>query len=334
MDRATPHGGIRQAAALQPEPFDGRAWAIASALHQGVLHEAVCNGKPGLVCGDSMGAHTDMDAHTFMAGAAAMLPHFLEAARLGLAPCAGTDDGPDGNRALFARLRAGGLRWEADLLRATRGVNTHRGMLFLGALACAAAGRVLRDLPPSPAATGIPTTGIPAARIPAVRIGALVADMTRGLCARELAATARADRAVTAGERLFAAYGMTGVRGEAEAGLPHVLECGLPALGRALDAGAELSRALLHALLELMAVVPDTTVVHRAGPEGLALVRAGARAALELGGALTPEGRARTAELGRACVARSVSPGGSADLLAMTAGLYLLEHGSWPGRIL
>jgi len=51
---------------------------------------------------------------------------------------------------------------------------------------------------------------------------------------------------------------------------------------------------------------------------------------LSIGGALTEEGRADIGRLDAACVDKRLSPGGAADLLAVTAAAYLLENRRFP----
>jgi triphosphoribosyl-dephospho-CoA synthase len=82
----------------------------------------------------------------------------------------------------------------------------------------------------------------------------------------------------------------------------------------------------LDALLSLMAELDDTCVLYRGGVEALSLVKAGAQAVLDAGGYSSANGRQRLHALDRELVARHVSPGGSADLLAATIFLDALEY--------
>ncbi|NUA46079.1 2-(5''-triphosphoribosyl)-3'-dephosphocoenzyme-A synthase [Dickeya solani] len=67
-----------------------------------------------------------------------------------------------------------------------------------------------------------------------------------------------------------------------------------------------------------MAHNPDTNVVSRGGIKGLTFVQSQARALLS--GGVTRQG---LQEMNQALVERNISPGGSADLLALT---WLLSH--------
>lgn len=117
---------------------------------------------------------------------------------------------------LFAKVRSYGVGVEQELLQATKGVNTQRGILFAGGLVAAAAGYALKT-----GATG------------AKGLCRIVSGMTDGLVKKELVEL-RADRPLTAGEKLYRTHGVTGIRGEVEAGFPSVLKAGLPALRRPL----------------------------------------------------------------------------------------------------
>lgn len=270
---------------------------------QALLEEAAVDPKPGLVTPRSRGSHADMDYFTFLAGAAALAPWFAEAADLGagLAGFASTED--PGARDLLDRLRAAGRRAEAAMFEATGGVNTHKGLVFsLGAL-CAAAGCL--------AARGF----VPTAESCCDTAGALVraaatADFT--------AASAKPEAELTAGERLYRSSGVLGVRGEAARGFPSALRIGLPRLRSGLAAGLSRNVALAEVLLALCAEVEDTCVLARGGPEGLEYLRAEAARALGLGGLSTSAGRAAVRNLDEGLIARHLSPGGCADLLAVT----------------
>ncbi|WP_245431139.1 triphosphoribosyl-dephospho-CoA synthase MdcB [Rhodoplanes roseus] len=288
-----------------PALLDGAAWRIGSATLTGLLLEVCSHPKPGLVTPRSMGAHEDMDVRTFMLSSAAIAPCLYQCAALGRAHRGAPVR-------LLSAVRAVGREHDAALLAATNGVNTQRGALFCAGLLAAAAGCVSRATDALSADDVLRTVG----------------EITEGLCERELRRNAGEPR--TAGEILFRRHGTLGIRGEVEAGFPSVVDCGLPALRTALAAGHGLDRALVHALVALIAISEDTTVMWRGGPEALDFVRAEARHVMDLGGALTPEGVAAIHRLDEACIARRISPGGSADLLSVTVGTHLLEHPAFP----
>lgn len=276
------------------EYFDGEYARFAGMCAQrALLYEAVTTPKPGLVDAADNGAHSDMDLFSFMASASALGGWFERAARTGMMRL------PEGET--FARLRAEGLRAEADMLRMTGGVNTHRGALFSLGVACCAAGRM---------GEGASVDEILAC---AGRIARHALEDFDGLTM---------DKVSTGGEKQFLERGLTGIRGEAAAGFPSVKQWGLPALKAALERGESINDAGLHALLSLMAHVPDSNILRRRGEE--ALRKAQARAGVLLDGGFTHEDLRRMNE---DFIRENISPGGSADLLALTYFLHLIENG-------
>ncbi len=101
-------------------------------------------------------------------------------------------------------------------------------------------------------------------------------------------------------------YGAGGARGEALAGFPNARRA-----QRALRAG---DGSLFPALLTLLSQVEDANLLRRGGEEGLAFVRG--KAASILAGA-PEEYVCRLRELDILCIKKNLSPGGSADLLAL-----------------
>jgi len=83
---------------------------------------------------------------------------------------------------------------------------------------------------------------------------------------------------------------------------------------------------MVDALLILYLKVDDTTVLKRAGSDGLAYVRAQAAAALSRGGMRLMENRDFVQKLDADFSQRGISPGGCADLLAVTAFLEMLSN--------
>jgi triphosphoribosyl-dephospho-CoA synthase len=188
-------------------------------------------------------------------------------------------------------LRVIGIEAETAMLAATGGINTHRGAIFGLGLLCAAAGY-------GDAATSL---GATVAR----RWGR---DILRGPTLLH-----------SHGQGARRRYGAGGARLEAASGFPSVYDVGVPAL--ASDRG---EAARVQACFALIAAVEDTNLLHRRGPEGLRFAQRAARAFLDRGGVARRDWRARAVAVHRAFVARRLSPGGAADLLAMS--LFVDAH--------
>ena len=259
------------------------------------LHaELVLYPKPGLVSLVDNGSHDDMDAATFMRSLFSLRHYFRRIC------IAGMQDQP------FVRLKQLGIDAEACMLRATGGVNTHRGAIFSLGLICAAAGHAR--------AQGLPLS-------PASLRAALLIRWGRELDMHAIPpvlsiAAAEASAAGSNGLRVAALYAASGAREEGALGLPSVFEVGLPALQTALARGAGQQSARIDAFFALMAHVSDTNVYHRGGPDGARIVRERARGFLDNGGTARPGWREHAVACHREFVSLRLSPGGAADLLA------------------
>jgi triphosphoribosyl-dephospho-CoA synthase len=240
--------------------------------------------KPGLVSLVDNGSHEDMDATTFMRSMFALRHYYAHICR------AGVEDAP------FHRLKQLGIEAEQRMLRATGGINTHRGAIFTLGLLCAAVGRA--------SAQRMPVTPESLRAVLLIRWG------------DELASHSGVAKADTNGVRAARMHGASGAREEGALGLPSVFEVGLPALRQALAAGRGLRLARIDALFALMAHMSDTNVLHRGGAAGARTVREHARRFLDAGGTAAPDWQARAMESHREFVAARLSPGGAADLLA------------------
>lgn len=245
------------------------------------LHaELVLYPKPGLVSPVDSGAHADMDARTFLRSLFALRHYFVRIAAAGQAG------------APFPQLQALGIAAERRMLAATGGVNTHRGAIFsVGLLAAAAGWRLGRGL-------AVDGAGL------AATIVELWGD---ALAAAQSSATANGARAVRR-------YGVRGARDEALDGFPSLVDIALPALAQARDAGVIPAR--MQALFAVMAHLDDTNLLHRGGRAGLEFVRGQARLFLARGGVFAADWHVFAQALHQECVARNLSPGGAADMLA------------------
>jgi triphosphoribosyl-dephospho-CoA synthase len=288
VDRARPHPEDAQA------PCSVDVGAIAAGAAHCLLLELETWPKPGLVSHVDPGSHDDLNADTFRLSVAAIEPYFRAVADAGARGC-GMD-----------HLRAIGLDAEAAMLAATSGVNTHRGAIFGLGLLCAAAG----------ARAG--------GRIgPALSLGATVSRLWGG---------ALLDGPVplhSHGNSARRRFGTGGARMEAARGFPSVYDVGVPALRRgALAAPDDAEAARVEACFALIAAVEDTNLLYRGGLSGLRFARRAARRFLDEGGVGRPGWRERARSVHESFVARWLSPGGSADLLAMTLFVEARERPS------
>ncbi|WP_319410709.1 triphosphoribosyl-dephospho-CoA synthase CitG [uncultured Cohaesibacter sp.] len=283
------------------EPAAQAIW-LGDLVHEALVCEATLTPKPGLVDASNSGSHKDMSLATFIASAKALRPLFPGFVKAGMQ--AADDAAP----LALLPLRSHGLICEQAMHEATGGVNTHKGGIFALGLLLGAAGRLL-------------------AREDALTVSSLcgeAASLVQGLVKSELAGKPKT--ANTAGEYIFRRYGLTGARGEAESGFALVRQYSLPAFLAAKQAGLDRETALLAALLELLIRNRDTNLVARGGMEGLFFVRREAQQLKQLGGAFAPDFHARLSAMDEALIARNLSPGGSADLLAVTLFLSRIDE--------
>ena len=85
--------------------------------------------------------------------------------------------------------------------------------------------------------------------------------------------------------------------------------------------------ARVQGFFAILASMEDTNLLHRGGAVGLRYAQVAAAGFLEQGGVEQADWRERAVEVHRAFVARRLSPGGCADLLAITLFLEALEAG-------
>lgn len=260
---------------------------VAALAANALLAELSATPKPGLVDRLSSGSHRDMDFFTFINSITAITPYFEACARAGmnLAYDPAT---------LFTKLRRIGLSCEAAMLKATGGVNTHKGAIFvLGIIAAAHTSGHTRD------------------RTDEVSLRNHIKWLCTALQQTEL------PHKPIKGEFLSAIYGIKGARGQALESYPAVFEVGLP-LYRQVKNHLSPNDAAVHTLFGIMAAVDDTNIVFRAGIEELHRVKDEASRVLKLGGMGTASGRKAVEAICISFRERNISPGGSADMLGAT----------------
>ena len=266
---------------------------VANAAGNALLAELATWPKPGLVSHVDQGSHTDMDASTFEASTAAIVPFFALLTEAGA------------NGADMSALREVGVAAEQAMLLATGGINTHRGAIFGLGLLCAAAGASW-------------SSGRAGWR--PVRLGNVVRQRWGGSILRGPIPLR------SHGTDALRRFGAGGARAQAAAGFPHALEVGLPALRHArLTRPDDLKAWRVQAFFALLATMEDTNLLHRGGAEGLSFAQQAATEFLDKGGVAQDDWCRQAEDVHHAFVVRRLSPGGCADLLAISLFLDALE---------
>ena len=191
-------------------------------------------------------------------------------------------------------LRERGIRAEKEMFAATDGVNTHKGLIYSMGLLLAGMGRCLTE--------GGSCIGH-------------AAELARGDAEERLKRTFAVPE--TNGGAVYKKYGARGATGEAAAGFPDAVYC-FERLTHYRESGSREPASL--ALCDSMAVLEDTNLLHRGGKAGLDYVRNEASRI----SAMPPDERAEALiALDWELISRDLSPGGSADMLALA---FLMER--------
>ena len=211
-----------------------------------LLVEAVCETltaevrltpKGGLVCEADPGCHTDMDATHFKASIQALRPFFKE-----FLTVPKDTDRP-------AHLKAIGLEAEAAMVKATGGVNTHKGVIFLFGWLLPFVKDALRD---------------------GTSLEEALERMSEAAYPRLKEELSGIHQPTTAGEKAYHHMGLQGIRGEVMHGLPSLRRLGL------WDAYDDHQR-----LCALMSVCDDTTVLKRHNFQTLRALQGEAKALMD-----------------------------------------------------
>lgn len=278
--------------------YKKRAERVASVACKSLLYEISITPKPGLVDRLDSGSHNDMDFYKFLDSTSVLTPEFYNLYFLGV------KHERSSPQKLFESLRYFGMHAE-DLMRdATGGCNTHKGLIFSIGILCAALGwhdANEKEICPED-------------------LLVFCGEMVRQQITSELDKLSK-ETAKTGGERLFLATKNGGIRTEAANGYPTVRNYGLPALYKYLDKGLPYNDAGVYTLLEILLHAQDSNIFSRCGAEMQGIIR---NQVQELLNGPFPIDFNEIERLNDNFVKQNISPGGSADLLAVTFFIYFL----------
>jgi len=280
---------------------------IARLALKSLLYEVAATPKPGLVDRNNSGAHRDMDFFTFMSSSAAIADVFRKCAMEGI------NFDLDDSTLLLKNIRPIGIEGEKRMFEATNNVNTHKGLIFSLGIITAAAGNLYKK------SEGRITFSPD-------EISSKVREITKGIC-HEFKEIDNKEK-LTYGEMLYKKYGIKGIRGEVESGFETVIKVSLPIMKKLVEEKkGSINDILVETLIHLMANTEDSNILGRHNLEVLSYVKEMGRKAIKLGGFFSGEGRNFIEEMDRDFIGKNISPGGSADLLAVTIMFFLLEKG-------
>lgn len=284
----------QQIALLELELNSDNNQCIPAQLATKALIKEVClSPKPGLVDMNNSGAHRDMDFQTFVQSIKAISVWFERFYQYGKASAL------QDNQQFLAGIRPIGIECEQAMYQATNQVNTHKGGIFAFGLLLGAIGK-LEQL------------GL---TINTQNICDQVSAICQGIVTNELKQN-NSTRSI--GEKLFKLHNLPGARGEAESGYATVRTISLPIYRAMKHNGYNEETCLLQVMLHLLAYNQDTNLVSRGGLDGLTFAQQEARKLIEQGGITDANGLERLNQLDEEFIKRNLSPGGTADLIAIT----------------
>ncbi|OQY41615.1 MAG: triphosphoribosyl-dephospho-CoA synthase CitG [Fusobacteriia bacterium 4572_74] len=264
---------------------------------EAMIYEVSCFPSFGLVSPVSSGSHTDMDYFTFIDSTTSLNRYFLEMASAGY-----SNDPID---KIFANARKIGEKAEKVMYIKTNGINTHKGMIFVLGLGITASSKILYD--------GGDFN----------EISKLIRNMTSGIVKRELK-NLNTKTSFTHGEKIFLEYGISGVRGEAEMGFPIVFDYALNLYD--FNKGLGQNNRLVQALLGIMSRCKDTTILHRHDYDTLLNLQKKSENLMNSGGFNNLDNLSEINNLNCHNEKYGISPGGCADLLALTVFFSKLKE--------
>lgn len=268
LRRALDKGNLKEA--MEYIPKSTVPYLVADLAERALRMELDTTPKPGLVDRQDNGAHKDMDYALMSKSISALRPYLTR-----LALESAKDIAP-------VKIKEIGIEAEKAMLKATGGVNTHKGALFCIGLSVAAASCL------------------------ACSTGAVEAYSFKELVSR--AASEIPSARGTHGAEAKRSFKAVGALENARAAYPELFTDWLPYY-RSLEGDPfRCHKTLLH----IMTTLDDTNILHRRGAEGLAHAEAEAARLLE------DFSESGLSSLNKDFIRENISPGGSADMLSLT----------------
>ncbi|MEG0730377.1 MAG: triphosphoribosyl-dephospho-CoA synthase CitG, partial [Cetobacterium sp.] len=268
---------------------------LADFALKGIILEVSSSPSFGLVSPLTQGSHSDMNFFTFLNSSFAIKPFLKEMSLVGYSSLS--------IDTIFKKIRIIGISAEENMFSATKGINTHKGMIFLMGISLASVSKAIYE------------------NLPFNAIADIISEMCKDIL-KDFEALENKEN-LTHGEKLYLNYGITGIRGEVKEGLKNIFTGSLNILENSLKKDSDINKAMIQTLLFLMSVLDDSTILHRHDFKTLEKVKNDAKNILDIGGVYSENGLKAVNDLEKEYIKKRISPGGSADSLAVT--LFLKE---------
>lgn len=261
-----------------------------------IILEVSASPSFGLVSPSTKGSHEDMDFFTFIDSGFSLSPYFKEVIKAGYSPLS-VD-------LIFKKIRFMGKVAEKEMFLATHNVNTHKGMIFLMGITGALGAKAKFE------------------NLPFNSISFLIKEMCRDIL--KDFDNIHKKNSLTHGEKLYIKHGVVGVRGIVKDGLDIIFNGSIEIFENSLNSGEHINHSMIRTLIFLMGSLEDTTILHRHDIEILNFVKLKAKDLhLKFDNAFLDI--KLLTEIEHEFIEKRISPGGAADLLAITMFLYFIK---------
>ncbi|MGB3367243.1 MAG: triphosphoribosyl-dephospho-CoA synthase CitG [Acidaminobacteraceae bacterium] len=265
---------------------------------QSICYELYLSPKPGLVDKNNSGAHNDMDYFTFIDSASCLWPYLMEFMEYG----SYIED--ISSKDCLKGLRMIGIEAEKAMFLETKGINTHKGAIFSMGIILCVIGYIENN----------------EKQVTKEIISESIKKMCLHIC--DDFKNLNEIKNLTHGEKMYVKHHIKGIRGEAENGYSTIFENSLKYLEEQFIEHGKLAsnktKIYINTLLYIISILDDTNVLYRHNKSTLNQIKDDAAKALDLGGMFSKEGISYVEKLDKRYIEKNISPGGAADLLAVT----------------
>lgn len=271
---------------------------VAETAVKALIYEVSASPKPGLVDRYNSGSHNDMDFYTFQNSSLSLSNYFKDLVVYGAKYC---------NKnlcELFDNVRPMGILAEKKMYEATNGVNTHKGIIFSLGIFCLALGYMYGN-----------NMNVEAKYL---------RDICKKMTINILNDFSSKNTSLTNGEKIHKSLGITGIRGEACNGYPVLFDIALPKLKYYVDNGYSLNDSGILTLLYIIVNTVDTNIISRSSLETLQKIKQHIQSLIN-DNIEKKDYVTIIKTLDNKFIELNISPGGSADILAMAYFLYFLN---------